>query len=152
MGVRLHAYAEVCVAGADLDVVDGSYIATSTACILNLDLKTCTVADLDFFAEWSITLTRKDLLHALVVWFDVSFEACKPPVVLSTAPGKAHTHWKQTVLYLDEALAGHAGEELCGMAAVRKNKQNPRDLDVKISYQLNGKYGPAPRKQYFRLR
>lgn len=134
------------------DIVLPNSIATSTCCILDLDLRTCKQKDLDFFAEYSLRVNRKDLLHAFVVWFDVSFEACTVPVVLSTAPTKPYTHWKQTVLYLDEAIAAFAGEELRGMLAVRKNSCNPRDLDVKLSYEFIGKHTVPEKIQYFRVR
>jgi protein arginine N-methyltransferase 1 len=134
------------------DIVDKAAIATTTSCILNLDLYTCTQQDLDFCLSYSLKTTRKDFLHALVVWFDVSFEACSPPVVLSTAPGKTQTHWKQSVLYFNDPLVVHESEILSGMLAVRKNLSNPRDIDVKLSYQLDGKFPQETTVQYYRLR
>lgn len=134
------------------DVVSYEAIATSTACILDVDLTTCCLEDLDFFAEYSLKVERKESIHALIVWFDVSFEACKVPVVLSTAPNRPYTHWKQSVLYLEEAVSAYPGEELRGRLAVRKNAANPRDLDVKLSYEFKGKYPVAEKIQFFRLR
>jgi len=134
------------------DTVVPESLATSTCCILDIDLSVCRREDLDFYAEFSLRVTRKDLLHAFAVWFDVSFEACKVPVILSTAPSKPYTHWKQTVLYLEEAIAAHPGEELKGKLAVRKNASNPRDLDVKIAYEFKGQYPVLERVQFFRLR
>lgn len=134
------------------DIVHQEAIATNVCPLLDVDLRYCKKEDLDFFAEYKLRVLRKDFLHALVVWFDVSFEACSPPVILSTAPRQPFTHWKQTVLYLDEVVPTNAGEELSGMIAVRKNAQNPRDLDVKLSYELKGQYGSSARTQYYRVR
>lgn len=134
------------------DTVDEAAIATESACILEIDLYTVRKEDLDFFAAYSLRVNRKDFLHALVMWFDVTFRASSPVVVLSTAPGKAYTHWKQTVLYLDEAVVANKGDVLSGMLAVRKSQQNPRDLDVKLSYEFAGKFQKPLRVQYFRLR
>merc|ERR1712232_1528380 len=134
------------------DTVVPESLSTSTCCILDVDLRTCRREDLDFFAEFTLRVTRKDLLHGFAVWFDVSFEACKVPVILSTAPSKPYTHWKQTVLYLEEAIAAHPGEELKGKLAVRKNSSNPRDLDVKIAYEFKGKHPVLEKVQFFRLR
>mmetsp|Transcript_3465 Transcript_3465/g.10764 ORF Transcript_3465/g.10764 Transcript_3465/m.10764 type:complete len:379 (-) Transcript_3465:88-1224(-) len=134
------------------DIVDAGAIATESACILELDLYKAKREDLDFLTAYSLRVTRKDFLHALVVWFDVSFQACSPHVVLSTAPGKPYTHWKQTVLYFDEPLVAHKGDVLSGMLAVRKTEQNPRDLDVKVSFKFEGQYSQPQKVQYFRLR
>eukprot|EP00928_Gymnodinium_smaydae_P071637 TRINITY_DN55176_c0_g1_i1.p1 TRINITY_DN55176_c0_g1~~TRINITY_DN55176_c0_g1_i1.p1 ORF type:complete len:388 (+),score=61.50 TRINITY_DN55176_c0_g1_i1:111-1274(+) len=142
------------------DFVNEEAIATSTCCLLDVDLTTCCKEDLDFFAEYSLKVTRKDLLHAMVVWFDVTFGGSPAhraahgamPVVLSTAPHKPGTHWKQTVFYLNEVLAAFPGEELCGMLAVRKSASNPRDLDVKLSFELKGKHAVSERTLYYRLR
>lgn len=134
------------------DFVDESAIATSTCCVLELDLRTCRREDLDFLVPYSLTLQRKDFIHALVVWFDVSFRAHSPPVVLSTAPGLPGTHWKQTVLYLEAPLVGHRGDKISGLLAVRKSLQNPRDLDVKVSVDFHGKVEQDSQVQYFRIR
>jgi len=134
------------------DFVDVSAIATSTCCVLDLDLQTCRREDLDFLAPYSLTMQRKDFVHAIVVWFDVSFRAHSPPVVLSTAPGQPATHWKQTVLYLDDPLVGHKGDKISGLLAVRKSLQNPRDLDVKVSVDFRGKVGQASKVHSYRVR
>eukprot|EP00929_Paragymnodinium_shiwhaense_P009972 TRINITY_DN114433_c0_g1_i1.p1 TRINITY_DN114433_c0_g1~~TRINITY_DN114433_c0_g1_i1.p1 ORF type:complete len:406 (-),score=78.97 TRINITY_DN114433_c0_g1_i1:30-1247(-) len=134
------------------DIVHKEAIATSTCCVLDVDLKTAKIQDLDFFAPWRLEVKRQDLLHALVTWFDVSFEACSPPLTMTTAPGKPSTHWKQTVLYFEEALAVYPGEEISGMIAVRKNPQNPRDIDVKLQYELSGKHAMGSTTQYYRMR
>mmetsp|Transcript_96446 Transcript_96446/g.176912 ORF Transcript_96446/g.176912 Transcript_96446/m.176912 type:complete len:383 (-) Transcript_96446:5-1153(-) len=134
------------------DIVEQSGIATNVACVLEIDLHKCRREDLDFFAAYELRATRKDFLHALVFWFDVSFRACSPPVVMSTAPGKKYTHWKQTVLYFKDALVANQGDVLSGMLAVRKSEQNPRDIDIKLSYQLDGQYPHPSTVQCFRLR
>jgi len=134
------------------DVVDESSIATSTACVSELDLLTCRREDLDFLARYRITANRKDFLHALVVWFDVSFRACSPTVVMSTAPGATLTHWKQTVLYLEQPIVANQGDVISGLIAVRKSMQNPRDLDVKVSVDSDGEVAYPSKVQCFRLR
>jgi protein arginine N-methyltransferase 1 len=58
----------------------------------------------------------------------VSFQACHKPVGFSTSPAARTTHWKQTVLYLSEALTVCAGEKLTGALSCRPNDKNPRDL------------------------
>lgn len=134
------------------DIVDESALVTASVCVLELDLATCRREDLDFIVPYSLTAIRKDFLHALVVWFDVTFSACTPPVVLSTAPGQPHTHWKQTVLYLEDFIVAHKGDVLSGLIAVRKSAHNPRDLDVKVCLEFNGAVARPSSVQCYRLR
>lgn len=134
------------------DIVSETSIATTSARLLDLDLHTIKREDLDFTASFSLKATRKDFLHALVAWFDVSFSCCDPPVNFSTAPGKMSTHWKQTVLYLDETLVVMKGDKVNGKLAVRKSSANPRDLDLKLSYNSEGQWGIPWRTQFYRLR
>jgi protein arginine N-methyltransferase 1 len=134
------------------DVVMKQAIATTSSCILELDLYKCSRQDLDFVVPYSLQSTRKDFVHALVFWFEVTFDVCSPSVMLSTAPGKPNTHWKQSVLYFKDVLVAHKGDTLSGMLAVRKTEANPRDLDVKLSFELDGKYGHACTVQYYKLR
>eukprot|EP00811_Abedinium_folium_P032029 NODE_5256_length_1791_cov_7.694111.p1 GENE.NODE_5256_length_1791_cov_7.694111~~NODE_5256_length_1791_cov_7.694111.p1 ORF type:complete len:414 (+),score=143.52 NODE_5256_length_1791_cov_7.694111:90-1244(+) len=134
------------------DTVNESTMVTQPQVVLEVNLYTVKVEDLQFVVPFALKVTRKDYLHALVAWFDVTFEACKPHVMLSTAPGKPYTHWKQTVLYLGSHIAAHPGEQLEGVLCVRKSKANPRDLDVKLEYSLDGIFPQERTVQYYRLR
>ena len=84
--------------------------------------------------------TRRDRVHGLVAWFDTHFSDLENPVTLSTSPYKKYTHWKQVVFYMDHDLDVEKGDTLKGSIAVRKSKTNFRELDIKISYHLNGEY------------
>jgi len=134
------------------DTVDEAAIATSACCILEIDLHTVGKEDLDFVAPFRLEVSRKDFLHAMVMWFDVSFRASTENVVLCTAPGKACTHWKQTVLYFDGSIVAQKSDVLTGTIGVRKSRLNPRDLDVKLAYEFEGHLSQPPRTQFYRLR
>eukprot|EP00913_Durusdinium_trenchii_P034073 g31892.t1 len=112
---------------------------------------------------FELRVLRQDFIHALVVWFDVHFDASATATVLTTAPGMPDTHWKQTVLYLAEPLVVFEDDLLIGRTeqsgdgrmrriAVRKNSANFRDLDVKLSYRLQGQRPQPERVQGFRIR
>merc|ERR1712232_573479 len=45
------------------DIVDQDAIASSTCCLLDVDLRTAKKEDLDFFATWTLRIERKDLIH-----------------------------------------------------------------------------------------
>lgn len=72
--------------------------------ILDLNLNTCTVADLSFKSDFKLKATRDDFIHAIVAWFDIGFEACHKPVRFSTGPQARYTHWKQTVFYIKDPV------------------------------------------------
>jgi protein arginine N-methyltransferase 1 len=79
---------------------------------------------------------RNDFIHALIAWFDIDFTACHKPVRFSTGPHTKYTHWKQTVFYLREVLTVEQGEQIRGVLENKPNEKNKRDLDIKISYEL----------------
>ncbi|PHJ22706.1 arginine n-methyltransferase [Cystoisospora suis] len=137
-----------------VDTVEENAVATTACCVLKLDLATCKKEDLDFCAPYQITLRRKDFLHALIAWFDVCFSQCHKPVVLSTGPHCRYTHWKQTVFYMEDVLVADVGDKVEGMIAVKKSRKNPRDLDIKISYNFKPKHSSRPlaNTQFYRLR
>uniref|UniRef100_A0A8C9H6E8 type I protein arginine methyltransferase n=1 Tax=Piliocolobus tephrosceles TaxID=591936 RepID=A0A8C9H6E8_9PRIM len=69
-----------------IDYVDKNFIVTDTSCILELDLNTCTKDNLSFVSPFKLKMTKRDYLHALVIWFDVSFSACHTPISFTTGP------------------------------------------------------------------
>lgn len=134
-----------------VDYVSANALVTNSVQILDLNLYTCTSADLDFVTPFRLTVTRKDFMHALVIWFDVGFESCHTPVRFSTGPNSRATHWKQTVLYLEDEIVAEKGDTLDAVIAIRKNQRNFRDIDIKLRYHFNGLV-PASRTQFYRLR
>jgi len=50
---------------------------------------------------------------------------------------KKSTHWKQSVFYLERPLDVRKGDDLCGSVASRKDRKNFRELNIKISYNIN---------------
>jgi hypothetical protein len=69
-----------------------------------------------------------------------------------TGPRSRPTHWKQTVMYLEDVITICEGEALTGIMSVSQNKKNPRDLDVTVQYSFNGKRSSASRTQHYRMR
>jgi protein arginine N-methyltransferase 1 len=50
---------------------------------------------------------------------------------------KKSTHWKQSVFYLEYPLDVRKGDDLCGSVASRKDKKNFRELNIKMSYNID---------------
>ena len=56
------------------------------------------------------------------------------------------------VFYLEEALPVHAGDLVKGRLKCTPNERNPRDLDITISFSLDGKRGAAAATHFYRMR
>lgn len=108
------------------------FIVTRNCPILDINLKTVKVEDLDFVSDFSLKATHSDQCSAFVVWFDTFFTPCNVPIILTTSPYELKTHWKQTAFYLESPIPIKSGDFVTGTIAVRKNKKNPRSIDVLI--------------------
>ncbi|KAF2084815.1 S-adenosyl-L-methionine-dependent methyltransferase [Saccharata proteae CBS 121410] len=119
-----------------VDTVDMKAVVTDPTAILTLDLYKVTTADLAFSLPYTLTARRNDFVHAIIAWFDIDFTACHKPIRFSTGPHTKYTHWKQTVFYLNDVLTVEAGDKITGVLENKPNEKNKRDLDIKISYDL----------------
>lgn len=135
-----------------VDSVTPQQVNSHSCEVRNVDLATLKLEDVEFTAPFKITATRNDYIHALVAYFDVWFNACHKPVVISTSPKSTVTHWKQTVFYLEDTIMICAGETLTGTISCKQNDKNKRDLDITISYQFKGQQATLDRTQHYRIR
>uniref|UniRef100_A0A2P2L8V0 Protein arginine N-methyltransferase domain-containing protein n=1 Tax=Rhizophora mucronata TaxID=61149 RepID=A0A2P2L8V0_RHIMU len=108
--------------------------------------------DVSFTSPFKLVAYRDDFIHALVAYFDVSFTKCHKLMGFSTGPRSRATHWKQTVLYLEDVLTICEGEAVTGSMTVAPNKKNPRDIDIMVKYSLNGQRCVVSRTQHFKMR
>jgi protein arginine N-methyltransferase 1 len=135
-----------------IDFVEANMINTNACMILDLDLVKMKKEDVEFASEFKLTVERDDKVHALVSWFDTIFSDLENPVTLSTSPYRKYTHWKNVVFYTDNNMNVSRGDVLQGSIAVRKSKTNFRELDVKISYHLDGEYDRKDFTQMYKIR
>ena len=119
-----------------VDTVDMKAVVTDPAPVFTIDLYTVKAEDLAFNMPFTLDVRRSDFVHALIAWFDIEFAACHKPIKFSTGPHTKYTHWKQTVFYLQDVLTVETGEKIKGVLDNRPNARNPRDLDIKITYNL----------------
>lgn len=96
---------------ASIECVPENKILSDPSLVLQLDLKTCTTKETEFFRAFHLKMTRDDKLTALVGSFDVEFQL-DHTVILSTSPYQPPTHWKQTVFYLPEPMTVQTGQFL----------------------------------------
>ncbi|KAL9376627.1 hypothetical protein Peur_030747 [Populus x canadensis] len=135
-----------------VDTVDQNQIVTNCQKLKTMDISKMVSGDTSFTAPFKLVAERDDFIHALVAYFDVSFTKCHKLTGFSTGPRSRATHWKQTVLYLEDVLTICQGEALSGSMTVAPNKKNPRDIDIMIKYSLNGRRCVASRTQHYKMR
>ncbi|PHU08147.1 putative protein arginine N-methyltransferase 1 [Capsicum chinense] len=135
-----------------VDTVDQNQIATNCQLLKTMDISKMTSGDASFTAPFKLVAERDDYIHALVAYFDVSFTKCHKLLGFSTGPKSRGTHWKQTVLYLEDVLTVCQGEAVVGSMTVAPNKKNPRDVDIMLKYSVNGRHCRVSRTQYYRMR
>ncbi|CAN6819875.1 unnamed protein product [Brassica oleracea] len=143
-----------------VDTVDPKLIYLSFTCGLclisfnqTMDISKMSSGDASFTAPFKLVAQRNDYIHALVAYFDVSFTMCHKLLGFSTGPKSRATHWKQTVMYLEDVLTICEGETITGSMSVSyNNKKNPRDVDIKLSYSLDGQHSKISRTQHYKMR
>ncbi|GLT98651.1 hypothetical protein SLE2022_161470 [Rubroshorea leprosula] len=135
-----------------VDTVDQNQIVTNCHLLKTMDISKMTAGDASFTAPFKLVANRDDYIHALVAYFDVSFTKCHKLMGFSTGPKSRATHWKQTVLYLDDVLTICEGEAITGSMTVAPNKKNPRDVDIMIKYSLNGLHCVISKVQHYKMR
>ncbi|OIT04255.1 PREDICTED: probable protein arginine N-methyltransferase 1.2 [Nicotiana attenuata] len=135
-----------------VDTVDQNQIVTNCQLLKTMDISKMTSGDASFTAPFKLIAERDDYIHALVAYFDVSFTKCHKLMGFSTGPKSRGTHWKQTVLYLEDVITICQGEAVVGSITVAPNKKNPRDVDIMLKYSVNGRHCRVSRTQYHRMR
>jgi protein arginine N-methyltransferase 1 len=135
-----------------VDTVEAAAQMTTACKFMSIDLNTVKVADLTFVRPFTLKGTRNDFMHAFIAWFDVEFSKCLKPISFTTGPGAKYTHWKQTVFYTTEVLSVSEQEEIKGSLSCKPNAKNPRDLDITITVDFDGKHCSVHLSQDYFLR
>lgn len=136
--------------------VDSKELAADSATILELDLHTAKVADLDFSKQFQVKINDGfDLLEGFVIWFDTYFmpsrestysskltvQAAKDKgiVAFSTGPATQSTHWQQGICLIKQPTSKlSAGTILDGKVVFKKHIRAHRALDIDVSWRLDG--------------
>lgn len=107
-GFKMTAMKSQMLREASVEYVASEKILSEPSMVLQLDLKTCTPADTEFFTAFQLVISRQDNLTALAGYFDVIFNL-DHPVTLTTSPHQSPTHWRQTVFHLPKPIDVVAG-------------------------------------------
>jgi type I protein arginine methyltransferase len=143
---------EIALSEPVVDIVDGNALVTDAVSILQLDILTCKKEDLDFSVPFTLQAQRNDYIHGLVAYFECAFTQIHKPIGFSTSPLARYTHWKQTILYLEDVITVCSGETLSGTLSCKPNLKNRRDLDIGLELRFDGRYSQVSKKLNFRLR
>lgn len=117
-------------------------IITKAVKVNEIDLYTAS-ADFSFNSTFELIFESDGSSGGFFTYFEVVFNKCHRPVVLSTSPSMPATHWRQTLFYLNDSLYPHVGEKIIGNISLRQFKHNFRDLEIKISGDLYTEFGTA---------
>jgi protein arginine N-methyltransferase 1 len=151
-GFNMSCLREVAIAEPLVDTVKARAMLTNSVKILDINIMTAKIEDLEFKAPFSLVVNRRDTCHALVAYFDIDFSFSRNRIQFSTGPRAPYTHWKQTIFYFDRDLVVNEGEQINGNILVKPNAKNPRDLDIVIDYSLKGTGCQVSASQNYYLR
>lgn len=139
-GFDYSPFIEVAMAEPLVDTVDNKLLVTEPYKFFEFDINTVTKEGLSFQRQFELRAIDTDLCHAYIVWFDCDFPGDET-VTLSTGPMSPYTHWKQTVMYMDQVLDVKKNDVIKGQIASRPNSKNPREVDIEIMWELRDQKG-----------
>ncbi|OMJ74729.1 hypothetical protein SteCoe_26272 [Stentor coeruleus] len=149
-GIDMSVFRKICLKDVRVEEISSESIVSTSCPVFEADLYVVTKDHLNFVSQYSIQFTKKDFLHALISWFEVTFSHCHKPIVINTGPKNKTTYWKQSVYYLDHSQPVEIGQILNGSFASRMNMRKNREMVFKISFHLGGKF-PLNSMQMFQL-
>ncbi len=130
-------FARKCIMNKDITVnpVTVEDVLSHPCKFAELDLNTVTLEQLrDVRGVFSCRCFGSSSIHAFCVWFTVTFPAEEKALVLSTSPFKPETHWKQAVLYLDDAVDVMQDTKVEGEISLYPSEENSRHICICVDY------------------
>ncbi|KAH9257722.1 hypothetical protein BASA82_000627 [Batrachochytrium salamandrivorans] len=121
-------------ARVDVMVVNPQALTSPVAVFKEFDFETMMDSELDFEAEFEVVPT-KEVMEGLCISFDCSFPADAPGLAsLTTSPEFPPTHWKQSVLWLDEPLRVEPGQPVRGVVSFIRKGPSRLDIGLKLTH------------------
>ncbi|XP_068098753.1 protein arginine N-methyltransferase 6 [Hyperolius riggenbachi] len=136
----VQGFARKCIMSDDMAVclVYPENVLSHPVKFASLNLATITLEDIgNISGSFRFCCYGSSLLHGFAIWFTVVFPGEKV-VTLATSPYGQETHWKQTVMYLEEEVQVEQDVEICGDIKMSPSETNPRHLCVSLSYSIGG--------------
>jgi len=123
---------------AQVTAMDSRHVGSKLQELIKWNLKTCSIADLTFSSKIDLRSDIDGEIHGILASFDCGMIDCEKddqgekPIVLSTSPLKAPTHWKQTAFLIEHPVIVSTGDHITGLFELRRNHKNERELKVYI--------------------
>lgn len=105
------------------------------------------INDIHFKKHFSLTVLRKDYIHALVSYYVVDFTRCHKPISISTAPECKHTRFRQTLYFLNPELIAQTNESIDG--EFEMNYVNSNRVDFNINIEFDGALDRGKQKNFY---
>jgi len=124
-----------------VDHMQGYKVITDSNKFFEIDCNKVKPEQLDFESPFELHAKPdgEDVttLDAFVTYFDIGFiKDAKKPIQFTTSPTSTETHWRQTVLILEEPIALHKGDVITGTIQLKANRESFRDLDIRLTYKI----------------
>ncbi|MBN3323739.1 ANM6 methyltransferase, partial [Atractosteus spatula] len=132
-------FARKCIMNNDITVnmVTVEDVLSHPAKFAELDLYTVTTEQLKRVkGSFTCECFGSSCVNALCVWFSVNFPGEEKPLVLSTSPFKQETHWKQSVLYLDEPIDVMQDTKVEGEITLYPSEESSRHICIHVDYTI----------------
>ena len=143
-GFRMSAMQERIREDAMISHLPVSAMASDAVPFLDLPLSKIKTEELVFTAPFELEIKENiESLDAFIIYFDTYFARGREggrDVFFTTGPQGKETHWRQGVL-LVENKSGliNQGQKITGNITYRKRKDNSRELDIDIEWQVGDK-------------
>ncbi|KAG8436591.1 hypothetical protein GDO86_007630 [Hymenochirus boettgeri] len=136
----VQTFARSCIMSNEMDVnlVSPEDVLSFPVKFTSIDLNSCTQEEVrHLHGSFQFTCFGSSLMHGFAVWFSVTFPGEKN-VILDTSPYAEETHWKQTLLYLDDEVQVEQDTVISGDISLSPSDINPRHLHVLLNYSVAG--------------
>merc|ERR1712013_122725 len=126
-------------------------VVTTPSLLLEFDMHTCELVDLQISSIFHLKVKRVDYLTALFTYFDMLFTHGREPVILSTGPESEATHWRQMIFCLKEDLVVEKKDIVVGEMKVQLESSNTRKVDFLVKLRHHGKWGAVKQEETFSM-
>lgn len=132
-----------------VDHMQNYQLCTSSYKFFEVDANTVKVEQLDFTSNFEIVATNDCTMDAFITHFDIGFtKNAKTPIWFTTSSSATDTHWRQTVLLLEQPFSLSSGQTVSGTIELKANRESFRDLDIHLHYRV-GTDGPLKKQSFF---
>lgn len=149
-GFKMQSIANLVLVEPDINYMEKYETITDSYIFFEFDCNTVKPEQLDFTSSFTLHSSHEGTMDVFVIYFDVNFSNANKPVSFSTGPRSPETHWRQTVLILNEPLNLKSGDIVTGKIELKSNRESFRDLDIYLTYQLPN--FETPKQQKFSLK